>query len=245
MLADIRDRRSLDAGRDVVPADRGAGGVLAAVEAVTCLRGQVDATHEGDTIVDDDRLLVVTVKRPLPRVETAFDPGLLRELIAHLPDLAPGRAKERQRRTGPHEHAHVHTLGQFGQQVAQHHGALLAYEREVRREEPAGDVHMGPGGRQLRRHCRQRFGSVDQDLDRVALPRRRLSRRPANPIAIKRAFPTAATQSPPVVSADLIGNRAAQQALRREQRLLSAGRYAAPRRHVEPQIFQSRATLNE
>ncbi len=62
-----------DARARVVPADGRARRVLARVESVTGLGGEVDAADERDPVVDHDRLLVVAVQRPLLRIEPTLD----------------------------------------------------------------------------------------------------------------------------------------------------------------------------
>ena len=77
VLGDVGDRRALDPSADVVPADSRPRNVLARVVAVARLRRQIDSADESNAVVDHDRLLVVTVKRPFLRVEPAVDPRVL------------------------------------------------------------------------------------------------------------------------------------------------------------------------
>ena len=51
--------------------------MLAQVVPVAGLVREVDPADEGDPVVDDDRLLVVAVNRPLARIELALDPRAL------------------------------------------------------------------------------------------------------------------------------------------------------------------------
>ena len=213
MLGHVGDGRTLDPSGRVVPADGAACRMLAGVEAIAGLRREVDSADEGDAIIDHDRLLVVTVQRAFLRVEAALDPGLLGEGVAHPRDLAPRRPEQRQRRSGPHEQADVDALRKFGEQVPQHDGPLTAAERKVRREEPAGDVYVRAGGLQLARDHRQRLAPVDQDVDRITRSRRRLAHGPAGSFTVERVLPAEPAKPPPMVAADLFGDRFAQHAL--------------------------------
>ena len=168
VLGNVADRRPFDPGRRVVPPHRGAGRMLAQVVPVAGLVREVDPADEGDPVVDDDRLLVVAVKRPLARIELALDPRALCELVSHALDLAPGRAEERERSACPDEDPDVESLGQLREQIAKDKRGSLAHERKVGREVPAGDVHVRARCLQRIGDRRQRFGSVDEDLDRVA-----------------------------------------------------------------------------
>ena len=71
---DVGDERPFDAQRRVVPAELAARGMLGRVPAVAGERRQVDPADVRDPVVDDDRLLVVTVHRPLAVVERHADP---------------------------------------------------------------------------------------------------------------------------------------------------------------------------
>ena len=84
----IGDHRTFEAGAHVVPADLRPCDVRGAVEAVSTLGREVDAADERDAIVDHDRLLVMAVQRPLPRVEATLDRIALAESLLHLLDLA-------------------------------------------------------------------------------------------------------------------------------------------------------------
>ena len=149
--------------------------VVGAVEAIAGLVGHVDAVDERDLVVDDDGLLVVAVDRVLARVAVGLDVGVARQLLHLGLDLLARGVKERDRRAGPHHHADVDALGQLGQQRADRDRALAADELEVRREVPAGDVHVRAGGAQGLGHRGQRGRAIDQDLQLAARPRRRVA----------------------------------------------------------------------
>ena len=167
VLCHVRDGRPLDANGRVVPAEPAACRMSAGVEAVARLRREVDPADEGDAVVDHDRLLVVAVHRTLACVEAALDAGLPGEGVAHLRDVLPRRAEERQGRAGPGQDADVDALGEVREQMPQHHRALAPLEREVGGEEPAGEVNVRPGRVELPGDRRKRLGAVDQDVDRV------------------------------------------------------------------------------
>jgi hypothetical protein len=121
---------------------------------------------------------VVAVHRSFPRVEAALNLGVSDELVTDLPDVASRRTKERQRRSGPDEYTHVQALGELREEVAKYDPLTVAYECEVRCEVPACQVDMRAGSFQLRRDGRQGMRAVDQDVDCIARPRRRVSSGP-------------------------------------------------------------------
>ena len=149
-----------------MPAEPLPRGVLAHVEAVAGEGGQVDAAHEGHAVVDHDQLLVVAVHRPLPRVERHRDPRPADELVAHAAHLATVGMEERQRRTGPREHANVAPAGRVREQLAQRRASPA--HAEAGAEEPAREVDVRARARDLGGHARQRLGAVDEQLEPVA-----------------------------------------------------------------------------
>ena len=62
MLRDVDDGRALEPRGRVVPPDAAPGTVIPGVEGVAAVERQVDPTHEGDAVVDHDRLLVMAVR---------------------------------------------------------------------------------------------------------------------------------------------------------------------------------------
>ncbi len=77
-------------------------------------------------------------------------------------------------------------MGPFGdlrKQVAQDGRLPTSHQRELRREEPAGDVHVRAGGPDLVSHPRQRLRTVDQDRERAADPWCRVAGNPWKPIS--------------------------------------------------------------
>ena len=128
VLGDVSDDRSLEPNRAVVPAQPVAARVIVRVEPVPAQRRQVDPADEGRLVVDDDELLVVTVERPLLRVEAHRDACVADELVTRLSHLAPVRMEERQRRARPREHAHIDSLGRLGEQLPQGRPSVLESE---------------------------------------------------------------------------------------------------------------------
>ena len=94
----------------------------------------------------------------------------------HLAYISARGAKRGDRRALPEQDANVDLLGQLGQQDPHDERLLLAAERQLGREEPAGEVHMGRRRRHVGRHPGQRLRAVDQHLDRVPLAGRRALR---------------------------------------------------------------------
>ena len=217
VLRDVADRGPRDVGAHVVPAERGAGAMGARVEAVPRLRGQVDAADEGDAVIDDDRLLVVAVQRALARIQRAADPRTADQVVAHRPD-GPARGREdRQRRPRPGEHADVDPIGGLRQQVAQDHRLGAPRERELRREEPAGDVDVGPGALDLGRDPRKGLRAVDENLDLVPRPRWGTAGGPAAGVGVEGSQPADPRESAPVMGDPGPGHRRAEEAVRAER----------------------------
>ena len=217
VLCDVGDGRARDACARVVPADLAARGMAAAVEAIAGFRGQVDSAHESDPVVDHDRLLVVAVHRPLLRIERAADLACRRR--GARASVAPSRVRvettaaalppRRARAPRPVRRARPGDSAESP--------ALPARQREIGREEPAGDVDVRLGPLELRHHPRQRFGTVDQDLKRTSRPRLRLSRGPAARRSIKRPKPADPLQPPPMMRTCGLADRRSQPAVSAER----------------------------
>ena len=117
-------------------------GVLGRVEPISRLAREVDPTDEGDAIVDDDRLLVVAVKWPLLRIETALDARSTSEIGLHRSHIASRRTEERKRRPRPRENSHIHAFSKPRQKISQDYLLAVTHEHELRREVPARDVNV-------------------------------------------------------------------------------------------------------
>ena len=181
VLGDVGDDRTLQARREVVPADPAARLVLGAVPRVAAVEGQVDAADEADAVVDDDRLLVVAVPEAHAAVEGALDLRAAAEPVDHLADVSPRRAEDAHGRAIPDEHAHRDPLRDLGEEVPDGHGILVPRQRELRGEEPAGYVDVRLRRGDLLGREREELRAVDEHLDRrfpcAAAYRRRPSRR--------------------------------------------------------------------
>jgi len=105
----------------------------------------------------------MAMQRPLPRIELHLDAGSTRQLVAHLAHLAAVGMKQRQRRSGPGEHAHLDAHRGIGKQLAERRAIVAHSER--RREEPTGDMHMRLRRSDVVDHPGQYLGAVDEELD--------------------------------------------------------------------------------
>jgi hypothetical protein len=142
MLGDIRHSRSFDARADVVPTDGRSKRMLVRVESIAGLVGEVDPAHERDAVVDDDRLLVVTVERPFLRVEATLDVRATRQLFVHLSRVTSGGSKQRQRSPRPGQDPDLHAVGKTCEEVSKDDLLLVTHESKVRREVPTREVDV-------------------------------------------------------------------------------------------------------
>ena len=156
-----------DPRRDVVPADAAPGAVIRCVVGIAAVQGEVDAADVREPVVDHDGLLVVTVRCSGARIERGPDLRMAGERSLHLAHIPARGAERRNRRALPEQDAHVDLLGQLGQQDPHDERLFFTTERQLGREEPAGEMHMGGRGGHVGRHPGQRLRAVDQDLDRV------------------------------------------------------------------------------
>ena len=142
MRSYVRDGGSLDAGGSVMPAELRPCRMLAPVAAIAAEARQVDTTDKRHSIVDDDRLLVMAVKRPFAGVEGACDRPRPLEVVAHLSDGSAGRPEDGQWCTRPQEDAHVGAPCHLGQQVPQDDRRPGVAQHEVRGHEPSGQMDV-------------------------------------------------------------------------------------------------------
>jgi hypothetical protein len=173
--------------------------MLGEIEAVARLVGEVYTADEGDTVVDDDRLLVVAVQGPLLRVEGALDLGAADELFPHRSNLPTGRPEEGKRSPGPDEHSDVDPLGELGEHAPEDRRLGVPGQCEVRREVPSGEMDVRRGVTDFLGDPGKRNCAVDQDFELVARPRRRIPMSPATLGGIQRMFPANAPKPAPVV----------------------------------------------
>ncbi len=199
------------------------------VVAVAGLRGEIDPADERDAVVDHDRLLVVAVQRPFLRIERALDLRVRDQLVSHLSHVVPGGPEERQRRTGPRQHAYVDALRELCEQVPKDDELAVALEREVRREMPAGQMNVRACLAELLRDRGQRLGAVDQNLDGIPGPDRGITGRPAAARGLERARPADPPQTALVMAADLLGDLIAEPTLDRKQKPPNRRAWAALR----------------
>ena len=210
MLRDVGDCGALDAHRDVVPADDTSRRVILAVVGIPSVEREVDASDEGDAVVDHDRLLVMAVHEADAGVELAVDPVSQVEPLDHLPHFSSRRTEDRDRSAAPDQHAHVDPVGELGEQVSHDRGIVATRELELRREEAAGEMDVRLRSRQLFGDHRQERGPVDENLHRVS---RANGCRPASPAAslgCERVLPSDLAQAPGVMCSDGAIDRAAE-----------------------------------
>jgi hypothetical protein len=131
---------------------------------------------------------------------------------------------ERQRRSRPDEHAHLDSFSELGEKIPQNRRLSLARQREVRREEPAGNVDVRLGLLELRHHPRQRFGTVDQNVERSSRTRLRITGGPATPRSINCSQPTNPLEPAAVVPTDSATNRRSEVAISAEHEIGGHGR---------------------
>ena len=195
--------------------------MLGRVVAITAEVRQVDAADEGDLVVDHDELLVVAVHRALVRVQRGLDARPAHELVAPLAHGGAARREHRHRRAGPQQHANVDRLGRLAQQLAQQHRRLVADERELRRDAPPRDQHAAPRAADRLLERREVRGALDQHVDRVARPRRRIPRGPQAPVVRRRALRGAPELAQP--AGMVMRSSSARWRLRRPDLLLEGG----------------------
>ena len=86
------------------------------------------------------------------------------QLVAHVANFAAIRMKERQRRSGPGEHAHLDALRGTGEQLPECRASPRPQPKR-RREKPAGDLDVRLRRANVVDHARQHLGAVDEELD--------------------------------------------------------------------------------
>ncbi len=119
MGSHVPDGRPLEASSSVMPPELGPRRMVTAVAAIAAEARQVDAADERHSIVDNDRLFVMAMKRPFACVESALNRGSLPEFVTHPAHGSAGWPKDGKRRTRPQEHAHVDAPRHLGQQRPQ------------------------------------------------------------------------------------------------------------------------------
>ena len=133
-------------------------------------------------------------------IEDTDDPGLLHQGIAHLSGLFSVWVKERKRRSRPAQHSNIDALSNIGQQLAQPLATLA--QLELRREEPAGEMHVRLRLLDLVGDPRQRCRAVDQDLEPIPVPRRRIGVGEPSCGRVKSPKPSDPSEPPPMMRDD-------------------------------------------
>jgi hypothetical protein len=138
---------------------------------------------------------------------------VLDQSLPHLPHLQSRGPKKGQWSTCPDQHADVDALGKFGEKIAKDYPLAVALEREVRRKVPSGQMNVRACLSQFRHHRREGLRAVDENVDRVTGPHRRLSGRPTPGRGLERTLPPDPSQATLVVVANLPADLIAEPAL--------------------------------
>jgi hypothetical protein len=107
--------------------------------------------------------------------------------------------------------------------MPKNHRLSITREREIGREVPACDMDVRLSLLQLPNHPRERFGTVDQDLQSTTRARPWLSPGPTTRGSLERREPADPIQPPPVVGADGSADRRSQPAISAEDEILGHG----------------------
>jgi hypothetical protein len=143
---------------------------------------------------------------------------LSREIVADRSHLTSGGTEERQRSAGPDQYTDLETLGEIGKKVPKDGLLAGALESEVRSEVPARQVDVRARLPKLLGDRRKGFFAVDQNLNGIPGPHRRITRSPASSGGLERALPFETPQAALVMHADLVTDLIAEPALRRQER---------------------------
>ena len=186
-----------------MPSETAAHRMIAGVETVPAERGQIDAPDERDLAIHDRQLLVMTMHRPLMRIERALHPGAADQLLAHAAHRRTSWRESPHRRSRPQQHPNLDALRQLTEQIAQPSRPIVAPQTEIRRNVPPGDMHMRASTSQRLSDPWQRLPAIHQHLKRAprarrgigGTPQRRTARRfqlidPANTLQPATMMPT-------------------------------------------------------
>lgn len=218
VLSHIRDGGTLEASARVVPADARTKRMPVRVIAITRLRREVDPTDERHAVIYNDRLFVMAVHRALVRVECALDLRMSGEIVADFPHLTSRGTEERQRSAGPDQHTDIETLGEIGKKVPKGDFVAGALESEAGRKVPSRQVNVRARLPKLLGDRRKGFLAVDQNLNSIAAPHRRITSSPTSNGGFERALPFETPQAALVMHADLLTDLLAKPALHRQER---------------------------
>ena len=172
-----------------MPAERASRWVALRIPSIAVEAGQVNATDERDPAIDNDRLLVVAVHRPLVRIQGTLDSSPGHEVSPNLAQITSPGPEHGDRRTRPDQHPNRDAGGDFGQQLLQDGWALTPSHGELGREMPTGEVHRGSRSCDGKCHRLQRVRAVDHDIEGIAVARRRIATGPDARARIDRRAP--------------------------------------------------------
>src|SRR5581483_9561342 len=177
MLRDILDRRPADPRGGVVPAKRATGAMLARVQPIARIGGEVDAADERLSAVDNHELFMVAVHGPLAGIESYVNLGLAPKFLGHRAHLAAIGLERGHRSTGPSKQSDRRPLGHGAQQLRQGLRAVRA-QPEIGREIPAREPDRRTSALDRRGYLRQCVYTIDEYLQAVAGSNRRTARGP-------------------------------------------------------------------
>lgn len=216
VLGNISDRGAFESRAGIVPAHARTRRMPIGVEAITRLRGEVDPADERHAVIDDDRLLVMAMHRPLFRIERALDLGGCGQLLSNPPHLTSGGTEERKGSTGPDQHPDLDAFGQFREEIPKDYVLAVALECEIRRKVPARQMNVRARSSELLRDRRQGLLAVDENVNRIPRPHRRVAGSPTSGWWLERSLPSDPSQATSMVTADLAADLIAEPTLGRE-----------------------------
>jgi hypothetical protein len=190
VLGNISYRGALEAGAGIVPAHARASRMPIGVEAITRLRGEIDSADERHSIIDDNRLFVMAVHRPFLRIQCALDLRRHTQLLPNPPHLASGGTEERKGSAGPDQHADIDALGQVRQEIPKDYLLAVALECEVGRKVPPRQMNVGARSSEFLRDRWKGLLTVDENVNRITSPHRRVTGSPTSHRGLKRALPS-------------------------------------------------------
>ena len=220
MLRNISYGGAFEARARIVPAHARARRMLIGVEAITRLRGEIDAADERHAVIDDNRLFVMAVHRPFVRIKCALDLRPSTQLLPNPPHVAPRGTEERKGSAGPDQHADIEALGQFREEIPKDYVLAVALEREIRRKVPPGQMNVRARSSELCRDRWQGLLTVDEDVDRIPRPHRWVTGSPTSNWGVERPLPSDPPQTTSMVTADLAADLFTEPTLRCEGQAL-------------------------
>jgi hypothetical protein len=218
VLSHIRHGGTLEASARVVPADARTKRMPVRVKAITRLRREVDPTDKRHAVIYNDRLFVMAVHRALVRVECALDLRMSGEIVADLPHLTSRGTEERQRSAGPDQHTDIEALCEIGKKGPKDDLVADALESEAGRKVPSRQVNVRARLPKLLGDGRKGFLAVDENLNGITAPHRRITCSPTSNGGFECALPSETPQAALVMHADLLADLIAEPGLHRQER---------------------------